>query len=92
MSTTPNDETDLVLGQLRLLRAEMNARFDALDAHFDEFHSRFKEVREEIAGSKGDLRGWEFDTIPEVYTANLTVASFVDYEWRFVLSSRKERS
>ena len=70
----------------------MHARFDALDAHFDEVGVRLQEVREEIAESMGGLRGREFDTIPEVYTANLTVARFASYDWRFVVSSRKERS
>ncbi len=75
MSTTPNEPTNLVLEQLRLMRAAIDARFDDVDA-------RFKEVRQEIAEIKRELRGMKLNTIAEVYKANLTVASFADHERR----------
>ena len=67
--------THLVLEQLRLMRAETNARFDKIDA--------------EIAGLKKDMRGFKLNTIAEVYNANLTVASFADHEQRLPTLERK---
>jgi hypothetical protein len=68
MATTPQEPTNLVLEQLRLMRAESNARFDRIDA--------------EILAVKRDIRGLKLNTIAEIYKANLTVASFADHERR----------
>ncbi len=73
MSTSSNEPTNLVLEQLRLMRAETNALHNAMNAGF-------KEVRQEIADVKRELRGMKLNTIAEIYKANLTVANFVDHE------------
>jgi len=78
MSTTPSEPTNLVLEQLRLLRSAM----DAIGADV-------REVRQEIAGIKHELRGLKLNTIAEVYKANLTVASFADHERRIQELERK---
>ena len=70
-----SEPTNLVLEQLRLMRAETNARFDRID-------DRFNKIDEEIAALKKELRGLKLNTIAEVYKANLTVASFADLERR----------
>ncbi len=61
------------------MRADMSARFDAMNARFEE---RFNKVDEEITSLKKEIRGLKLNTIAEVYKANLTVASFVDLERR----------
>ncbi len=86
MSTTSNEPTNLVLEHLRLMRAEINARFDAMDARFS---ADLGDVRQEIAGIKHELRGLKLNTIAEVYKANLTVASFADHERRIQELERK---
>jgi archaellum component FlaC len=105
MSTTPSEPTNLVLELLRSMRADMNARFDAVDARFNavdarfnevdarfnEVDTRFNEVHQEIAGIKRELRGLKLNTIAEVYKANLTVASFADHESRIQELERKSR-
>ena len=68
MANTPVEPTNLVLEQLRVMRAETNARFDSVDA--------------KIARIETDLRGLKPNTIAEIYKANLTVASFADHERR----------
>jgi hypothetical protein len=68
MPKTPAEPTNLVLEQLRVMRAETAARFDKVDA--------------EIAYLKRDLRGLKLNTIAEIYKANLTVASFADLDQR----------
>src|SRR5271154_3676706 len=78
----PNEPTNLVLEQLRLMRGETNARFD-------EIATSFKEVRAEISGVKTELRGLKLNTIAEVYKANLTVASFADHERRIQALERQ---
>ena len=75
MPKTPPEPTNLVLEQLRLLRAESQARFDKVDA--------------EIADLKRDLRGMKLNTIAEVYKANLTVASFAEHERRLQALEKK---
>jgi hypothetical protein len=47
--TTPNEPTNLVLEQLRLMRAETNARFDRVEV--------------EIFGVKAELLGLKLNTI-----------------------------
>ena len=68
MANPPSEPTNLVLEQLRVMGAEINARFD--------------KVGEEISGLKRELRGLKLNTIAEVYKANLTVASFAEHERR----------
>jgi len=68
-----SEPTNPVLEQLRLMRAETNARFDRID-------DRFNKIDEEIAALKKELCGLKLNTIAEVYKANLTVASFADLE------------
>ena len=73
--TMPAEPTNLVLEQLRVMRAETNARFDRLEA--------------EIGDIKKEIRGFKLNTIAEIYKANLTVASFVDHEQRIQAVERK---
>ena len=75
MPKTPPEPTNIVLEQLRLMRADMNARFDKVD--------------EEISAIKKELRGLKLNTIAEVYKANLTVASFADHERRIAAPEAK---
>ena len=82
MSTNPNEPTNLVLEQLRLMRAEMTSMRGETNARFDR-------VEAEIAGVKKELRGLKLNTIAEVYKANLTVASFADHERRIQELERK---
>jgi len=82
MSEAPHEPTNLVLEQLRLMRAETNARFDRIDAGF-------AAIEADISDVKKDLRGLKLNTIAEVYKANLTVASFVDHEQRIQALERK---
>jgi uncharacterized SAM-dependent methyltransferase len=82
MLETPSEPTNLVLEQLRLMRADMNARFDAVEV-------RFNKVDEELSALKKELRGMKLNTIAEVYKANLTVASFVDHERRIAALEAK---
>jgi hypothetical protein len=77
--TTPTEPTNLVLEQLRLMRAETGARFDRMEASFN---ARFNEVDAKFARIERELRGLKLNTIAEVYKANLTVASFADHERR----------
>jgi len=75
MPKTPPEPVNIVLEQLRLMRADMNARFDKVD--------------EEISAIKKELRGLKLNTIAEVYKANLTVASFADHERRIAALEAK---
>ena len=75
MANTPAEPTNLILEQLRVLRAAIDARFDAVDAR--------------IARIETDLRGLKLNTIAEIYKANLTVASFADHERRIQELERK---
>ncbi len=84
MSNSPSEPTNLVLEQLRLMRAETNARFDKVDAHFES-------IEAEIAAIKKELRGLKLNTIAEVYKANLTVASFADHERRLQALGQKQQ-
>ena len=82
MTNSPSEPTNLVLEQLRLMRAESNARFDKMEVRFNKVDERFNKVDEEILALKRELRGLKLNTIAEVYKANLTVASFADLERR----------
>ena len=75
MPTPPVEPTNLVLEQLRVMRAEVSSRLDRIDARFDRIDS-------EIADLKRDVRGLKLNGIAEIYKANLSVASFVDLERR----------
>jgi hypothetical protein len=86
MTKTPAEPTNLVLEQLRVMRAETNARFDHIEARFNE---RFNVVDAKIAGIEKELRGLKLNTIAEIYKANLTVASFADHERRIQELERK---
>ena len=79
MPKTPPEPTNLVLEQLRLMREDMNARFDQMQ---QETNSRFDRLEVKMSNFERDLRGLKLNTIAEVYKANLTVASFVDHERR----------
>ena len=75
MPKSPIEPTNLVLEQLRVMRAESAARFDKIDA--------------EIADLKLDVRGVKLNAIAEIYKANLTVASFADLERRVQALEKK---
>ncbi len=75
MADIPSEPTNLVLEQLRIMHAEMNARFDKIET--------------DIADFKRDIRGLKLNTIAEIYKANLTVASFADHELRIAALERK---
>ena len=75
MPKSPAEPTNLVLEQLRVMRAETAARFDKLDADF-------ADLKAKVTNVERDVRGIKLNTIAEIYKANLTVASFVDLERR----------
>ena len=60
MSATPTEPANLVLEHLRLMRAEMHARFDAVDALFDAIDAHFFAIKRE-------LRCLKLNTIAEVF-------------------------
>lgn len=70
-----NEPTNLVLEQLRIMRGDMNARFDRIDADF-------KEIRADMKSMKATMRGFQHQTIAEIYKANLTVSAFADLDRR----------
>ena len=78
------EPTNIVLEQLRLIRTEMSAGFEKVDA-------RFAKVESEMADLKKELRGMKLNTIAEVYKANLTVASFADHERRIAALEAKAK-
>jgi uncharacterized SAM-dependent methyltransferase len=82
MSTPPKEPTNLVLEQLRQMRAESNARFENIDARFDKLTAEIVEI-------KRDIRGLKLNTIAEIYKANLTVASFAEHERRIQALEQK---
>ena len=86
MSKPPAEPPNIVLEQLRLMRAENQAFRSEINAKVDK---GFSEAREEISALKKDVRGLKMQTIGEVYKANLTVASFVDLSQRLEAVERK---
>lgn len=90
MPKTPSEPTNLVLEQLRLIRAEANATRMETNARFDTIDARFARVEADIADIKKEMRGLKLNTIAEVYKANLTVASFVDREQRIQALERNQ--
>ena len=89
MPKNPSEPTNLVLEQLRLIRAEANAMRAETNARFDRIEADISTVKADISDIKKDLRGFKLNTIAEVYKANLTVASFVDHEQRIQALERK---
>jgi hypothetical protein len=86
---SPAEPTNLVLEQLRLMRAEMREGFATVDARFNQIDARFGQVDAEISSVKRDVRGFKLGTIAEIYKANLTVASFVELESRVTALEQK---
>ena len=86
MPKRPPEPTNLVLEQLRLMREDMNARFDQMQ---QETNSRFDRLEVKMSNFERDLRGLKLNTIAEVYKANLTVASFADHERRIAAPEAK---
>jgi hypothetical protein len=72
---TDNEPTNIVLEQLRVMRADISARFDRVDEDF-------KEIRAELKSMKATMRGFQHQTIAEIYKANLTVSAFADLDRR----------
>ena len=89
MTETPAEPTNLVLEQLRVMRAETAAMRAETNARFDHVEARFNAVDAKIAGIEKELRGLRLSTIAEIYKANLTVASFADHERRIQELERK---
>jgi len=85
MPKSPAEPTNLVLEQLRVMRAETAARFDKLDADF-------ADLKAKVTNVERDVRGIKLNTIAEIYKANLTVASFVDLERRVQALEQKASS
>ena len=54
MAKTPSKPTDLVLEQLRVMRAETNARFDYVQR---DFGARFDRIEAEIVAVNKEIRG-----------------------------------
>jgi hypothetical protein len=86
MPKSSAEPTNLVLEQLRVMRAEAtemraetNARFDKLEAKMDR----------EIGDLKTAVRALGRQTIAEVYKANKTFAGFSDFEARLEAFERK---
>jgi hypothetical protein len=82
MANSPPEPTNLVLEQLRLMRAETNVRFDQVGEKLEVLDARVGRIEKE-------LRGFKLNTIAEIYKANLTVASFADHERRIQELERK---
>jgi hypothetical protein len=82
MTNTAAEPSNLVLEQLRVMRAETNARFDQIGAKLEALDAR-------VGGIEKELRGLKLNTIAEIYKANLTVASFADHERRIQELERK---
>jgi uncharacterized coiled-coil DUF342 family protein len=82
MPKSPTEPTNLVLEQLRLMRAETSAGFTQVRAEIKELRGDVTDLRGEISDIKKEIRGLKLSTIAEIYKANLTVASFADHERR----------
>jgi hypothetical protein len=89
MSTNPNEPTNLVLEQLRLMSADMSSMRAEMTSMRAETNSRFDRVEAQVAGIKVEVRGLKLNAIAEIYKANLTVASFADHERRIQELERK---
>ena len=89
MTNPPGEPTNLVLDQLRLMRAETAAMRAETNARFDQVGAEIKELGARVGGVEKELRGLKLNTIAEIYKANLTVASFADHERRIQELERK---
>ncbi len=89
MSGAPSEPTNLVLEQLRIMRAESSAMRSEMNAMRSEMNARFDRIETDVTDIKKDIRGLKLNTIAEVYKANLTVASFADHERRIEALERK---
>jgi len=67
MPKSQTEPTNLILEQLRLMRAENTKRFDAID-------DRFATLETEVRTVRTAVRGIGNQVIAEVYKANKTVA------------------
>ncbi len=85
MPKMPAELTNLLLEQLRAIRAEIAALQD-------DVNMGFRKVDAEFADIKRDIRGMKLNTIAEVYNANLTVARFIDLERRVEALEQKASS
>jgi hypothetical protein len=82
MPKPPTEPTNLILEQLRAMRAENATRFDAMD-------NRFAALETEVRTVRTAVRGIGSQVIAEVYKGNKTVASFADLEMRLEAVERK---
>jgi hypothetical protein len=82
MPKPPVEPTNLILEQLRAMRAENAKRFDAMD-------NRFAALETEVRTVRTAVRGIGSQVIAEVYKANKTVASFADLAARLEAVERK---
>jgi len=89
MSKTPAEPTNLVLEQLRLMRAETVAMRAETSARFDQMDAKLEALDARVGRVEKELRGLKLNTIAEIYKANLTVASFADHERRIQELERK---
>lgn len=69
------ESTNLLLEQLRLMRAEMKLQFA-------ENKAQFEEIRTAIRALNTAIRGFQHRTLAEIHKANLTVSAFVDLDRR----------
>ncbi len=76
------EPANLVLEQVRLIRAEATQYRAEVNSRLDQINARFDKVDTEIADLRRDVRGFKLNTIAEIYKANLTVASFADLDRR----------
>ena len=89
MSKPPAEPTNLVLEQLRVMRAETAAMRAETNARFDQMDAKLEALDARVGGVEKELRGLKLNTIAEIYKANLTVASFADHERRIQELERK---
>jgi hypothetical protein len=75
LTDAPAEPTNLVLEQLRLIRAE------ALATGVEKY-ARFDRLDSDVAEIKKDILWFKLNTIAEVYKTNLTLVSLLDHEER----------
>ena len=91
MAQTPSEPTNLVLEQLRVMRAETSAHYKQIEADISGMKADISSLKADVTDIKKDIRGFKLNTIAEIYKANLTVASFVDHEQRIQALERKQQ-
>ncbi len=89
MPKSPTEPTNLVLEQLRLMRAENSKNFAAIDNRFAAVDDRFTALETEIKSVKTAVRGIGVQVLAEVYKANKTFAGFANLEARHEAVERK---